>query len=71
MENKPIIGHLVFIESLGTDSQPFRDYVRSVENIKKLFKENRQWQSESKGSIKQFAKYFPEDPYLKEWVKLL
>jgi len=74
----------IFIESLGPVGEIFKDYVYHkshgntydlqefvIPQIKQLFHDNRQWYSDNKGSIKQYARYFPEDQYLKEWLKLL
>jgi hypothetical protein len=66
-----ITGSDVFIKSIGKYGKPFQDYIDAVNNIQKLFRSSRQWASENKGSIKQYARYFPDDPYLKEWIKLL
>jgi L-malate glycosyltransferase len=78
-------GNDPFIESLGNDGACFQKYINSdkigdiyrrdmfaVPAIKKLFSENyQQWSSENKGSIKQYLNYFPDNKYLKEWLKLL
>lgn len=58
-----------FIESLGPEGYAFRS--NSYNQIRKLFKENRQWYSESKGSLKQYSSHFPENKQYKEWLKLL
>ena len=58
-----------FIESLGPYGYPFRS--NSYSTISAMFKENRQWYSESKGSLKQYSKHFPENKQYKEWLKLL
>jgi hypothetical protein len=64
-------GSAIFMESLGSEAKPFRDYVDAVNNIKKLFLNNPQWQSQAKGSVRQYLQYFPSDGYLREWEKLL
>ncbi len=66
-----ITGAITFIESLGPASVPFQNYINAMNDIKILLRNNPQWRSENKGSIKQYLKYFPNDPYLREWVKLL
>jgi hypothetical protein len=64
-------GSIIFMESLGAEAKPFQDYINAVNNIKELFRSNPQWQSQAKGSVKQYAQYFPDDIYLKEWSKLI
>lgn len=73
-------GTEVFIESLGEDiGGIFSKYVyyyrdnNSLDRnaIKSLFKSSKQWLSESKGSVLQYLKYFPDDVYLNEWKELL
>jgi hypothetical protein len=64
-------GSIIFLESLGQAAKPFREYVEAANNIRKLFRENPQWASENKGSVRQYQRYFPDDPYLREWVKMI
>ena len=65
------IGSTVFMESLGPEAKPFREYVDAVNNIKKLFHDNPQWASENKGSVRQYLRYFPDDHHLRELVKMI
>jgi len=74
----------IFADSLGpVHGKIFEDYVmdnhamapRRYEyynpKIHKIFSENPQWLSKSKGSVRQYLEYFPDDPYLGEWEKLI
>ena len=77
-------GH-IFAESIGPIGAIFDFYIKmyeqndlySLENfiipgIKKIFKLNGfQWQSKSKGSLYHYAKFFPEDKYIKQWIEIL
>jgi hypothetical protein len=60
-----------FLESLGPYAELFKEYIEIEKSLKLLFASFCQWSSESKGSIKQYAKYFPTDKYLKKWRDLL
>lgn len=62
------IGSYLFKESLGKYAKPFNDDDRI--GIVALLRRSRQWASVSKGSIKQYAKCYPEDKKLKEWEKI-
>jgi L-malate glycosyltransferase len=64
-------GHNAFLESLGDYARVFNDYIKAEEAVKEMLKSNQQWSSQSKGSIKQYLDYFPNDHYLKQWNKLL
>jgi glycosyltransferase involved in cell wall biosynthesis len=62
-------GSFLLLESLGQYAKAFRDNDRF--GIIEILRKNRQWASESKGSIKQYANTFPEDEMLKEWHEIL
>lgn len=55
----------IFIESLGGN------FPEDRRKIKELIGNSRQWKSESKGSIKQYAGYFPDDKFIKDLTGLL
>ena len=63
------VGSYLFKESLGKYAKPFENDDRT--GIVELLRKSRQWKSESKGSIKQYAKCYPEDKQLKEWENIL
>jgi hypothetical protein len=63
------VGSYLFKESLGKHAKPFENDDRL--GIVELLRHTRQWASESKGSIKQYAKCYPEDEKLKEWESIL
>lgn len=66
------IGMVNFIESLDNETaKVFHEYISTIRRLKNLFSSNLQWQSESKGSIKQYLKYFPEDKWLQEFKKIM
>ena len=58
----------VFLESLGHYGKAFVN--DSTEEIKKLANFN-SWQTETKGSVHNYNSYFPNDPYLSKWSKLM
>jgi len=58
----------VFLESLGKYGDIFVN--NDVEKIKELGKKKR-WQTSSKGTVHNYHSYFPSDPYLKKWSKLM
>jgi len=58
----------VFLESLGHYGKAFVE--NNIEEIKKLAKLH-SWQSETKGTVHNYHSYFPDDPYLKKWSKLM
>lgn len=74
--------HFLFATSLGVYGKSFFDYVYSdltgdscckaeaTQKIKNLYHSNPVFFSESKGSIKQYFNYFPNDTYLREWFDL-
>jgi L-malate glycosyltransferase len=59
----------IFLESIGDIGAMFRKGDR--EKIQEIFSGSNQWKSKSKGSVKQYADYFPYDKYLQELAKLL
>jgi L-malate glycosyltransferase len=59
------VGSYLFKESIGKYAKSFANDDRT--GIVELLRHTRQWKSASKGSIKQYAKCFPEDKNLKEW----
>ena len=62
-------GSEIFKESLGIHKNIFEgnDRMRIVDAYRKFS----QFNSESKGSIRQYAHVFPEDKQLKEWLEIL
>lgn len=69
----------VFLEALGHYGGPFKDYsnaknlegiIFATKRIKELAKIN-SWQTETKGSVHNYSSYFPDDPTLVEWSKLM
>jgi len=54
----------VFLESLGDYGKYFED------KIKELAKD-KSWQTETKGSVHNYCSYFPNDPILKKWSKIM
>ncbi len=67
----------VFLESLGHYGGPFIHYCSSFEGaifatkrIKELGKIV-SWQTETKGSVHNYHSYFPDDPNLAEWSRLM
>jgi len=56
----------IFLESLGDYGRNFY----STERIEELGKEP-MWRTETKGSVHNYSSYFPEDPHLLEWSKLM
>jgi glycosyltransferase involved in cell wall biosynthesis len=66
------IGTVAFLESLDYDNAKlFHEYVSYERKIEQLFRSNLQWHSESKGSIKQYLKYFPNDKYLNKFQRIM
>jgi len=66
------LGATAFIESLDYDiAQIFHKYVSFEKQIENIFKSNLQWQSNSKGSIKQYLQYFSNDKYLNKFQKIM
>lgn len=69
----------IFIESLGTYANVFVAYCRAKnsreqqmaeKNIKKLAL-SANWRSQSKSSVHQYDRFFPGDPFLSAWSKLM
>jgi len=66
------IGTVTFLESLNEqEANIFHNYISYERQLKTLLKSSPQWDSDSKGSIKQYLKYFPEDVYLNKFKKLM
>lgn len=69
-------GHQVFIESIGLYGEIFKQDViysdaSKLFKIHELFKSNGQWYSRSKGGVRQYLRYYPDDPHLQRWEFLL
>lgn len=69
----------VFLESLGTHGKPFSDYcdaksdkekTEAIESIKELAK-SVNWQTETKGTIYHYNRFFPNDPHISRWDKIM
>jgi glycosyltransferase involved in cell wall biosynthesis len=66
------LGTIAFIEALDQDvANSFHEYISYERQIENIFKSNLQWQSNSKGSIKQYLQYFPNDKYLNKFQKIM
>ena len=66
------LGTTAFIEALDQDvANFFHEYISYERQIENIFKSNLQWQSNSKGSIKQYLQYFPNDKYLNKFQKIM
>lgn len=73
----PVTGAIVFAEALGKYGELFYQslssfedaisYFKSLASIEKLFYSNPQWLSENKGGIKQYFKFFKDDPNIRMW----
>lgn len=59
------VGSLLFSQSLGGYARILES--GDINDIIAMFKSNRQWFSESKGSILQYSQVYPHDKKLKEW----
>lgn len=81
IQGQMVSGSVVFLESLGNEYRSvFEDYNKAViantdlsiqiKKIKDFFESNLQWKSNSKGSIQQYIKFFPEDELLKKWAEI-
>jgi L-malate glycosyltransferase len=61
-----------FLESLDYDNaRLFHEYISYERKIKQLLNSNLQWQSQSKGSINQYLKYFPNDRLLQKFKDIM
>lgn len=58
----------VFLESLGKYGDIFSK--NNIEKIKELGRKKR-WQTTSKGTVHNYSIYFPDDPNLAEWSRLM
>jgi len=66
------LGTIAFLESLDNDiAKLFHEYISYERQIEQLFKSNLQWHSDSKGSIKQYLKFFPNDKYLNKFQQIM
>lgn len=56
----------IFLESIG-------EYSKHFENIEEIIKLSKQqvWQSETKGSVHNYNKYFPHDKILEKWSRIM
>ena len=79
LEKSDITPKDIFLESLGDYGESFYSYCNAqdekekfaaIERIKKL-KEFTSWQSKTKGTVDHYYQFFPDDPYLSEWSKLI
>lgn len=63
----------IFFESLGRQGDIIRRQLNYNDfmHIADTFNKNRQWKSESKGSIKQYLDYYPDDENIKKLAGLL
>lgn len=65
-------GTIAFLESLDYKiATAFQKYITYEQQIENIFNSNLQWQSTSKGSIKQYLQYFPNDKYLNKFQKIM
>jgi hypothetical protein len=62
-------GSEIFKESLGIHKNIFEGDERM--RIVDTYRQFSQFNSESKGSIRQYAHVFPEDEQLKKWLEIL
>ena len=76
---QPIQGHNIFIESLGSHSGVFKDYLNDNGHLKKhlshaqicTLSNYHQWVSESKSTVHQYLTFFPSDEILQAWSKMM
>lgn len=66
-----------FLNALENNNDLFVEYLNAYSRknfvkykLKRYFKNNTQWKSTSKGTIKQYLQFFPEDEYLQELNKI-
>jgi L-malate glycosyltransferase len=65
-------GASCFLESLGSEeAKPFIEYIEAARQLRCKLKSNKQWQSDSKGSINQYLEYFPHNAILKNFKKIM
>ena len=64
-------GTVVFLESLGDESKIFKEYINAEKKLEQILDSSHQWKSDSKGSLKQYLKHFPEDMYLNKFQNIL
>jgi glycosyltransferase involved in cell wall biosynthesis len=71
---------MLYIEAMGEYATPFKQYLRAkdekekniaVQGIKALFDTNSSFNSKSKGSVRQYLQFSPNDVILQEWASLL
>lgn len=64
IDKKEITHADVFLESLGHYGKDFDSRVKELAQIPS-------WQTETKGSVHNYNAYFPDDPHLKKWSKIM
>lgn len=63
----------IFFESLGRCGDTIRRRLNYNDTglITEIFKNNNQWKSKSKGSVRQYLDYYPDDPVMQKLAELL
>lgn len=65
-------GHDLFIQSIGKHADVFLRYLQepvehSLQEIRDLFASSEAWMGEHKGTVRCYAKYYPNDRHLRVW----
>ncbi len=71
IDKKEITYKDIFLESLGHYGEAFKFYCDPDDKRIKELAHIPSWQTESKGSVHNYYHYFPDDPHLKKWSKLM